>query len=316
MDPSDEVKPEPKIISEADDSVIRLLAFGDMMFDRGVRKRMATGTEPFLHFNEFIGTTSLDIITANLEGPIIETERTNCQQKPYSFQFPMNMAAEFKKLGFNFLSLANNHSSDCYNAGLLSTRAALDEQGIFYAGGGSDLEKSYAVVQAKDKKVAFVAIDITIESIPIASFYPLIKRLQDENEYVIVQIHWGEEYNLKFTSRQQKVGRELLDSGADIVLGHHPHVVEPIEVYKGKLIFYSFGNFIFDQIGVEENKGLAVKLKLDNSSTTNIELLPFHIINSVPTLFSMQEKEIFCADYISRSQVAHFVAKGCHLSTE
>lgn len=294
------------------DESITIIAFGDMMFDRGVRSRMDKGVQPFRYFEQLIGTTTKEIVTANLEGPIIETPRESCQQKAYSFQFPTTTATLLSQQGFNLLNLANNHSYDCYQAGFLSTQQSLKNFGIQFMGGGNNINQSYTIKEVKGKKVAFVGIDMTVQTIAMQSFYPLIAKLNNENDFVIVQIHWGDEYNLGVTSTQKLVGHTLIDKGADIIIGHHPHVIEPMEIYKGKPIFYSLGNFIFDQIGENENKGLGVELSV--ATSTQISLIPFDINYSVPTPLSSSQKIQFCENYYVSSHITKF--NGCEIIIE
>jgi len=85
-----------------------------------------------------------------------------------------------------------------------------------------------------------------------------INFLKDKTDWVIVNIHWGEEYDLNFNKIQKEIAYQLIDDGADVIIGHHPHVVQEVEVYKGRPIFYSLGNFIFDQMWSEETKKGAV----------------------------------------------------------
>ncbi len=268
---------------------IALVQFGDVMLDRNVRTRMKNGVVPFARTEEIIkkfenmSGVDADFVIANLEGPIIETARNSCQQKPYSFQFPKSTAALLKENGIDLVNLSNNHSYDCYQAGIDSTRATLNAAGVGYFGGGT-LNESYLIsTTTSGQTIAFVGIDITVQTIPVENFYPLIQTLKKQNAYVIVNIHWGNEYELVQSSQQTQIGHAIIDSGADVVFGHHPHVVQPIETYKNRPIFYSLGNFIFDQIGEEQNKGLAAGVVLDGDSIQPFSI-PIVIKESQPQL--------------------------------
>jgi poly-gamma-glutamate synthesis protein (capsule biosynthesis protein) len=284
----------------------RVLNFGDVMFDRGVRniieKRERDPFEYIKKDKEIIQT--YDVVIANLEGPIIETDRSLCQQKAYNFQFASDTPARLKSVGITMVNIANNHSNDCLHAGYVSTRKYLDEAGIPYIG-DKNLDTSFVVKEIDGKKIAFVGIDATVEPIPIKDFYPLIKKLKSEYDYVVVNIHWGTEYLLTADKNQTYIAHALVDNGADVIFGHHPHVIEPVEVYKGKTIFYSLGNFVFDQIGVEETRGLGVGVEF-RSGTNVFALFPYQIKSFAPDFLTGDEKELFCSVFLK-----NIVHNGC-----
>jgi gamma-polyglutamate biosynthesis protein CapA len=276
---------------------VSVLNFGDIMFDRGVRRAMEKGKNPF----EFIGPIEqnfmkADFIIANLEGPIIETARENCQIKPYSFQFPLAIPKLLAENGFNLLNIANNHSFDCYQAGVESTKRALEGVGIGYMGDRT-LESSYVVKEIKNKKIAFVGIDTFTAPIAVGEFYPLIRKLKLENDYVVIDIHWGIEYEPRESEVQIQVAHALIDSGADVVFGHHPHVVEPVEVYKNRVIFYSLGNFIFDQLTPETNLGLAASVTFSDGKIST-KIFPFNIVSTQPKIMNSNDTQQFCKEFL------------------
>lgn len=267
---------------------------GDVMFDRGVRKVMATGVLPLENMKSIklaVGKKygkEVDITAVNLEGPI--TDNPTCQNKPYSFKFASTTGTMLKEHGIDLVALSNNHSFDCFAKGVTDTRKNLSEAGVMFSGGGSRIGDSTVLFQKNGINVAFVSIDETIRTIPIESFYPLIKNLASTTDLVIVNIHWGVEYQKLPSKIQKDIGHRLIDSGAHAVVGHHPHVVEPMELYHGGVIYYSLGNFIFDQVGEEVNKGAIAGILFEKSTTTNrviikdAIMLPVQITKSVPQL--------------------------------
>jgi poly-gamma-glutamate synthesis protein (capsule biosynthesis protein) len=273
---------------------ISMLFVGDMMFDRGVRFYMKEGNEPFKNFEQIKKSVSenIDIISGNLEGPIIETARTNCQQKPYSFQFPESTGELLEKNGFNILNLANNHSNDCYKDGIENTISALNSQNLNYVG-YPEIERSYFLTDIKDKKIAMLGIDISIEPIPYTNFLPLIKDLSEHSDILIIQIHWGTEYELNYTERQKTIAYDLINNGADIIIGHHPHVAEPVEIYNNKPIFYSLGNFIFDQHDKDTKIGLAVGINILEDKT-EYKVIPVYIETGVPKIIEENLNKNIC----------------------
>ena len=273
-----------------------MLHVGDTMLGRHVGERIEEGVDPFLYVREKM--LDYDLVVMNLEGPI--TDNAQCQKKAYSFRFATNTATMLADSNVSLVTLANNHSFDCYSKGLIDTRQYLTTAGIGYVGGGG-LEDSYTVREIKGRKIAFVGIDLSIGEIPIALFYPLIARLDKENDIVIVHIHWGNEYESNYSNSQQIVGHALVDKGADLIIGHHPHVIQPLEIYNNKPIFYSLGNFIFDQFTEETTKGFAVEATF-SEDTQNFKILPYKIKDSQPAFFSEEETKVFCEDLLKNIQ--------------
>jgi poly-gamma-glutamate synthesis protein (capsule biosynthesis protein) len=284
--------------------VVSFLNFGDAMFGRNVGEKIKKGLDPFLFIrgpqNTRLFFQGLDFITLNLEGPITENEK--CQKKAYSFRFATTTGQLLKENGIFLVNLANNHSFDCYQTGLNDTKKFLTNSNVSYMGGG-DLEKSYTEKHAGGKKIAFIGIDLSINSNFDLAYLELIKKLKKRNDYVVVNIHWGVEYNKEATKTQKDVGHKIIDAGADAIIGHHPHVIEPLEIYKGKPIFYSLGNFIFDQIGYEENRGIGAGIIFKNSSTT-VQIFPYEITNHQPKLLLPEEAERFCGNFLKSLNVS------------
>ena len=286
---------QPKEIAKEYPSVLN---FGDVMFDRGVRNIMENrGRDPFEYIKKDLDVLKkFDIIVANLEGPIVEMDRSKCQSKAYNFQFASTAPELLKSVGINMVNIANNHTQDCFSAGYESTKKFLKESRIDYVG-EKELEKSYVLGMIDNKKVAFVGVDQTISPTLSSNFYSLITKLDLENDYVIVNIHWGTEYELQTTSAQVVIAHNLIDSGADVIFGHHPHVVEPIEVYKGKAIFYSLGNFVFDQDFGETTVGLGAGVEFRDEKSF-FTIFPFNIKLFAPEFMKDEERDIFCQKFL------------------
>jgi poly-gamma-glutamate synthesis protein (capsule biosynthesis protein) len=272
---------------------VTTLNFGDMMFDRGVRGFIEKDGDPFLHIRgvEDHFLKGIDVVLGNLEGPI--TQQTKCQQKPYSFRFDPDIATMLRREGFNALNLANNHSNDCYREGFMDTRQYLSNASVAPFG-SHHINESYTIKKIGATNVAFIGIDETASSdADLDVFYEKIIELKKANEHIVVHIHWGFEYDTMPSSRQTAVGHKLIDSGADVVIGHHPHVVQPIEIYNGRAIFYSLGNFIFDQIAKETKIGVAVGT-VYREGQMSFYLFPYTIIRFQPTLMPYREMKEFC----------------------
>ncbi|MEI6296671.1 MAG: CapA family protein [bacterium] len=278
------------------DKNIYILSFGDAMFDRGVRAVMNNGKDPFelIQKDSARFAEDYDFKILNLEGPI--TTSNIGQEKEYNFKFDPEIAVLLKENNYNLVNLANNHMLDYYRAGHKETVGILDRNKIGHFG-GLKIEDTYKIETVKGKKVAFVGIDESTFVFDINKFYSLIEKLKIENDYVVVNIHWGNEYDFLPSESQKNVGHSLVDSGADIVYGHHPHVIQPIEIYKNRAIFYSLGNFIFDQVNSYSKKGIGVSAVLGEGKNT-FNIFPFDIVGNRPKLFNASSTIEFCDKYL------------------
>ncbi|MCX6701836.1 MAG: CapA family protein [Candidatus Zambryskibacteria bacterium] len=287
--------PVQQLVEQKNPSVLN---FGDVIFDRGVRNIIENrGRDPFEYIKKDLNIINkFNVIIVNLEGPIVEMDRSKCQSKDYNFQFASTTPEFLKSVGVNMVNIANNHSYDCLQAGLDSTKEYLEKAGIDYIG-DKELEKSYVIKTIGGKKIAFVGIDETVALIPVSNFYSLIKRLDTENDFVVVNIHWGAEYELDKTEAQIVIAHSLIDNGADVIFGHHPHVIESMEIYKNKAIFYSLGNFVFDQNFGDTTIGLGVGVKFKDEKSV-FTIFPFNIKLFAPEFMKDEEKDLFCENYL------------------
>jgi len=131
----------------------------------------------------------------------------------------------------------------------------------------------------------------------------MVEEADLESDLVIVNIHWGVEYEHFFNPYQKEWGRALVDAGADLIIGHHPHVVQGMEIYKGKPIFYSLGNFIFDQYFSEATQeGLALDINYKDGELT-INFLPYKSAQSAPKLLAEDTKSDWLEKYLTWSKL-------------
>jgi poly-gamma-glutamate synthesis protein (capsule biosynthesis protein) len=277
---------------------VKILNFGDVMFDRGVRNIIENrGRDPFEYIKKDLEIIKdYDVKIVNLEGPIVTMDRALCQQKAYNFQFPPDTTDRLKSIGVNIVTIANNHSYDCMLDGYESTKKYLKNSGLEYIG-EKEYEKSFVIKEIAGKKVAFVGMDETIQPIPLSGFYEVVRKLKIENDLVVVNIHWGTEYELRNNETQKLIAHQLIDNGADVIFGHHPHVVQNIEVYKGKAIFYSLGNFVFDQNFGDTTVGLGVGAEFKDDKAT-FTLFPFNVKIFAPDFMKGTEREAFCENFL------------------
>lgn len=273
-----------------DDKPVDILFTGDIMLDRIVRKTIQTkGFEASFEKVKsiFEGT---DLAIGNLEGTI--TANPSVSVKDFSvlrFTFEPTVASELKKLGFSGFSLANNHSLDFGQDGFIETQANISQAGLFSFGSPSNDVNLSEDIEIQGQKICFVGYHGLYKE----STSPVVNEIQairSQCDYVTIFAHWGTEYTDVPTAAQRREGRAFIDAGADLVIGSHPHVVEPVEIYKGKAIFYSLGNFIFDQdFSLATRQGLAVRMTLAATSTT-FHMIPIEMRRST---LSFPEKEAF-----------------------
>lgn len=257
---------------------ITLIFVGDIMLDRGVRRSVEKnggGDWPWL-FEKVGALKDGDILFGNLEGPISARGKNVGSQ--YSFRFDPAVAAVLATAGFDVLSVANNHAGDWTRTAFEDTLTHLAAARISAVGGGGDKTEAATVkiIERAGQKIGFLAAsDVGPAWLAATDNQSGILLANDPNlatiigtaaaqvDTLIVSFHFGDEYKIEPNARQQKLARLAIDSGARIVIGHHPHVVEPIEEYHGGVIAYSLGNFIFDQyFSPETMRGAAFYVKL------------------------------------------------------
>lgn len=254
--PSEKYPPE-KPLKET-----KLFFVGDMMLDRAVR------TSVIKNFNNdynslFLNLSELkeaDILFTNLEGDV--SDIGNNVGSKYSFRMDPLVLPAIKEAGFDIVSFANNHVGDWNVPAFKDTLSRLSNIGILKTGAGFTKYEAETptIIEKNDIKFGFLGfsdvgpnwIAATNESpgILLASnprLPEIIKKAKSKSDVLIVSFHWGEEYKKIHNKRQELLAHKAIDSGADMVIGHHPHVIQDIETYRDRPIVYSLGNFIFDQ---------------------------------------------------------------------
>ncbi len=126
-----------------------------------------------------------------------------------------------------------------------------------------------------DQKYAFISINTIETPYNFENFLERIKKYRQKNTIVIVNIHWGQEYEKKHNQKQEDMAHKMIDAGARLIIGHHPHVVQEEEIYNGIPIYYSLGNFVFDQIFPETLEGWFAGCRI-SSEKTLCQKIPFY----------------------------------------
>lgn len=282
---------------------LKIIFVGDIMLDRGVEYQIGKYKDPDFPFRETADfLKSADILFGNLEGPIV-AEPSNFSSASLRFAFSSSTAKTLQRNNFDILSLANNHTLNMGETGLEQTREFLRKSFIKPLGDPIGCEKDYS---AETEDFVFVGFNKTFEFNCLdQELVETVSGLKEENpnKFLIVSIHWGVEYQPVNSSAQKELAHKLIDAGADLIIGHHPHVVQNIEEYEGKLIFYSLGNFVFDQYFSESVKtGLAVELEV-NKEEFKYRLYPVYTSEMAqPSL--MQDKDLFLEDLAQKSSLS------------
>lgn len=287
---------------------IRMIAVGDIMLSRGVEGRMIAHEDykyPFLKTAE--KTSGADIVFGNLETSIIAGRRI--QDNEMVFKTDPKAIEGLNLAGFNILSIANNHIMNFGKAGLESTVKILDENNISHIGAGIGKEEIYKSAEKNIKGTKFSFLGFTYNSdqrktdtgdvygvadLDIEKMKEIVQKAKAESDIVVVSMHAGVEYKIYPSSFQEKFSRSAIDAGADLVIGHHPHVVQTVEKYNDKYIIYSLGNFVFDQMWSNETRlGAMAEIIFQDKQIKNIEFIPVKIYDyAQPAVLEGGEKEM------------------------
>ncbi len=284
---------------------VDLLFVGDIMLGRYVETLMDKSGEdyPFLKVDDML--MGHDIVVGNLEGPIPTVHRQTANNVMV-FSFKESTANLLKKHYFTDIMLANNHTFDQGEANFLHTVDVVEAVGLGVIGHPTAVDENYVLQkEINGKSLLFVGFhDATRRVDDVAARALLEKVAAEDPDYLVVTIHWGNEYQLTSGTRQQELAHMFIDAGADVIIGHHPHVTQEIEVYNNKLIFYSLGNFIFDQyFSTDTEEGLAVAIELHND-TVRYTLLPIESQMSQPSLMNQANVSRWLESLAERSSPA------------
>lgn len=286
-------------------NIVRMLFFGDLMLDRDISAKIQENGLDYVfgQLDEMNFYDNYDLISANLEGAITNDKIYYPPEKEFDFTFSPEVIDGLKNYNFNFFNLANNHFDDQGQQGIDETRENLNKLGFSYVGcrNGIISDCSSKMILLKNKKIEMIGLSAFWGEFDLDGVKQKISELKNKTDLVIVNIHWGGEFNTQFDSYQQKIAHSLIDSGVDVIIGHHPHVVQGIEIYNDKPIFYSLGNFVFDQYFSEETqKGLAIELIFKNDEL-NFEIYPLKSQKGRVGLMTGTERENFLQKIVERS---------------
>ena len=281
------------------DSTLTIVLTGDILLDRGVRRVIEHHGVGHL-FSDGVDSVfqSAQVVVGNLECPATKIQAPVF--KRYIFRAEPEWLDTLRQHGITHLNLANNHSIDQGREGLLDTRQNILAAGMVPIGAGANMsEASEPVLLAEQpRKVWLVpSLRLALENYayltdkpcvsqePMDSLLSHVHRLrqQDSTAVIIVSLHWGAEHKLEPVPRQRHDAHMLIKAGADLLVCHHTHTLQTIEDYNGHPIYYSVGNFIFDQSSPLNSEACMVRLTI-RRDTLETETIPIEIRHCVPYL--------------------------------
>ena len=270
---------------------------GDILLDRGVRQVIERRGADHL-FSPGIDSVlrQAQVVVGNLECPATKVEAPAF--KRFIFRAEPEWLTTLQQHGFTHLNLANNHSIDQGREGLMDTWRNIRQAGMVPIGAGATMDEAAQPVLLADsprrvwlvpslrlalENYAYLTDRPCVSQEPMDSLLERVSRLKraDSTAIVIVSLHWGGEHTLQPVPRQRVEAHQLVMAGADVIVCHHTHTLQTIEEFRGKKIYYSIGNFIFDQAKPLNSRACMVRLDIKRDGFT-VETVPVEIRQCVP----------------------------------
>ncbi len=256
-----------------------VLFAGDAFFDRSIRVVMEEKGGNFILSCIADVLKAADIVVANLEGPVTDNPSVSVgsavgSPNNFRFTFPPETAQLLFDHNIRIVNLGNNHITNFGMNGVEQTLEYLEGVGVAYFGEPPTYSAARTVLNGIP--IAFVGYNEFggEASTTIAR----IREVAGEGYLPVVHAHWGAEYEKQSSLYIQQLAREFVDAGARLVIGAHPHVVQQSELYNGVYIYYSLGNFIFDQYFNEDvRKGLMVEVEFTREGVTTVREIPTYL---------------------------------------
>ena len=287
------------VVSVCHADTLNVVFTGDILLDRGVRRVIDKHGVDHL-FTEGVDSVfrSAQVVVGNLECPA--TKIQSPVQKLYIFRGEPEWLEALKRHGITHLNLANNHSIDQGREGLMDTRQNIIDAGMTPIGAGANMtEAAEPILLSKMPRNVWLVPSsrLALENYaylpdkPCVSQEPMdsllnrvhLLRKADSTAVIIVSLHWGGEHTMHPVNSQRWDARQIIRAGADVLVCHHTHTLQDVEDINGHSVFYSIGNFIFDQSKPENTKACIVRLKITGKTVTT-EAIPIEIKNCVPQI--------------------------------
>ncbi|MFC1545295.1 CapA family protein [Gemmatimonadota bacterium] len=291
MPPADHSVPSPL---SADQDTLILGATGDIMLGSWLIDVLKEQGADYPYGEVLPILQSTDLLVGNLESPFLsDTTGVARAEKTYTFAVPPVIAETLTAGGFDLVGLANNHILDFGQSGLFETWSVLDSLGIAHTGTGRTKVEAHqhTTIERLGRRVAFLAYSHTFpEEFWATADRPgtahasdeglarEVKRAGEDADLVVVMFHWGGELLEEPRDYQRILAHIAVDNGADLIIGHHPHTIQPLEWYRGRLIAYSLGNFVFGSF-TSTAKGAVLLVRFTGGRTAGADLYPIDVNN-------------------------------------
>jgi len=286
---------------------------GDVMLDRRVyaeANRHSGLNYPFDKIPRVL--TGDDFSVVNLEGPMTKISYHASEHQPDNVKFNFDPAyrAPLRQASIEVFGLANNHTQNMGTPGLIQTRKLLEDVGGLVVGDPRRIVEPIQLTAHRQTVTLYAVYDT--QTTDYKNFTQQL-RASSSATFTAVLMHWGNEYQQKFSQRQQAIAHGLIDAGVDVVVGSGPHVLQPVEVYKGKAIFYSLGNFIFDQDWSKATQQGAVIGARIEGKEISYYLLPISMLNgqvSVATTTASSTMQFFATTFVGPPGLSDSLRQG------
>lgn len=293
-----------EVVASKPNDTLTMSMVGDIMMGRYVEE--VTDSHGFDYLFRYMKPyfNASDYVSGNYEHPALAKDVSKYEEADTAIRLNSygNGVEAVKDAGFSVMTLANNHMMDFEEQGLVDTIDQFENADMDYVGVGSNITKAKENINYQDVKGVRVATlgftDVygknavaknnqagLLNSNPDLLF-EMIGNAKDAKkgnaDLVVVNMHWGQEYATSATGRQTELAKAVIDAGADIIIGHHPHVVQSFDMYKDGIIFYSLGNFIFDQGWTRTKDSAMVQYHLNENGQATIDVVPLLIKEATP----------------------------------
>lgn len=243
-----------------------------------------------------------DLSMANLESPITDLNTVIYPQQGYNLCSPVDGLEFLKASGVQYYSLNNNHSGDCGEDGLLTTQKLLDETSL------KGFSQEPLEIRRNGQAFSLISVEDVTKALDLSPLVESIQKEKRKGNFVIISVHWGNEYQAGADARQQEIAQALTDAGADLIWGHHPHVLQRMEWLEGEnahrtLVVYSLGNLVSDQAMLRDAQRTAViTLTVKNGKINNLQAIPFILDMGQHRLIRVEKEEAaFILDRLDES---------------
>jgi poly-gamma-glutamate synthesis protein (capsule biosynthesis protein) len=280
-----------------DSAIITASMVGDMMFGRHIEEVTKRFGHDYLfrHVEPYLQES--DYVTGNFEHPVVLSNHYDKIDKFIHLKTEAESVEVLERMNFTNVTLANNHTLDYGAPGLEDTIQTFEHSTVDFIGAGRNLNDAKEISYEKVNGITIATLGFSDSyvkgfralddrgGILVADpdlFMPLVNEAKEQADLVIVHMHWGQEYDSNAHPRQIDMGKAIADAGADIIIGHHPHVLMSVDVYNDTLIMYSLGNFIFDQGWSRTRDSVLAQYQLEPDGKGKLILNPMRIREGQP----------------------------------